>query len=63
MSHIYRIRPCNNHTLDEIENHPWLRETYLNMKEKKKTNETFEMNKMTQTELYKTNIMNSIFLD
>lgn len=21
MSHIYRIRPCNNHTLDEIENH------------------------------------------
>jgi hypothetical protein len=29
------------------------------MKEKKKTNETFEMNQMTQTELYKTNIMNN----
>jgi len=46
-------------SLDEIENHSWIRETYLNLKEKKETNETFEMNQMTQTELYKTIIMNN----
>ena len=56
---ILRVDPKERISLDEIENHPWLRETYLNMKVKKKTNETFEMNQMTQTELYKTNIMNN----
>ena len=56
---ILKVDPKERISLDEIENHPWLRETYLNMKVKKKTNETFEMNQMTQTELYKTNIMNN----
>ena len=56
---ILRVDPKERISLDEIENHPWLRETYLNMKVKKKTNETFEMSQMTQTELYKTNIMNN----
>ena len=56
---ILKVDPKDRISLDEIENHPWLRETYLNMKVKKKTNETFEMNQMTQTELYKTNIMNN----
>lgn len=56
---ILKVDPKERISLDEIENHSWLRETYLDMKEKKKTNETFEMNQMTQTELYKTNIMNN----
>ena len=56
---ILKVDPKERISLDEIENHSWLRETYLNMKERKKTNETFEMNQLTQTELYKTNIMNN----
>lgn len=56
---ILKVDPKERISLDEIENHSWLRETYLDMKEKKETNETFEMNQMTQTELYKTNIMNN----
>ena len=56
---ILKVNPNDRISLNDIENHPWLKNTFLKMKEKKLTNDTFEINKMTQTEIYKTNIMNN----
>ena len=56
---ILKVNPNDRISLNDIENHPWLKNTFLKMKEKKLTNDTFETNKMTQTEIYKTNIMNN----
>jgi serine/threonine protein kinase len=56
---ILKINPKERITLDEIENHSWLKETFLQMKKNKQTNDTFEDNKISQTEIYKSNIMNN----
>ena len=56
---ILKINPNERISLNEIENHPWLKNTFLKMKEQKLTNDTFDIDKMTQTEIYKTNIMNN----
>ncbi len=56
---ILKTNPKERITLDQIENHPWLKDTFLKMKKNKQTNDTFENNKMTQTEIYKTNILNN----
>ena len=56
---ILKINPKERISLEEIENHIWLKNTFLKMKENKQTNDSFEMNKMTQTEIYKSNIMNN----
>ena len=59
ISKILKINPNDRISLEDIENHIWLKDTYLKMKKNKQTNDTFENNKMTQTEIYKTNIMNN----
>ena len=56
---ILKVKPKERISLEEIENHPWLKETFLKMKKNKQTNDTFDGNKMTQTEIYKSNIMNN----
>ena len=56
---ILKINPKERISLDEIENHSWLKSTFLKMKINKQTNDTFENNNMSQTEIYKTNIMNN----
>ena len=56
---ILKVNPNERISLEQIENHQWLKETYLEMKKNKQTNDTFDMDKMTQTEIYKTNIMNN----
>ena len=57
---ILRTNPKDRLTLEQIEEHPWLKKTFLKMKKNKQTNDTFENNnKMSQTEIYKTNIMNN----
>jgi serine/threonine protein kinase len=56
---ILKVNPNERISLDEIENHPWLKDTFLQMKKNKQTNDTLEINNMTQTEIYKTNIMNN----
>ena len=53
------INPNERMSLDKIELHPWLYDTYNKMKENKKTNDTFGNMKNTQTEIYKNNIMNN----
>ena len=59
ISKILKVNPNERVSLEDIENHIWLKDTYLKMKKNKQTNDTFESNKMTQTEIYKTNIMNN----
>ena len=56
---ILKVNPNERISLEQIENHQWLKDTYLEMKKNKQTNDTFDTNKMTQTEIYKTNIMNN----
>ena len=56
---ILKINPNERISLEEIENHPWLQETFLQMKKNKQTNDTFELNNITQTEIYKANMMNN----
>ena len=56
---ILQLNPNERLSLEEIEKHPWLNDTYLKMKENKQTNDTFEKNEMTQTEIYKNNIMDN----
>jgi hypothetical protein len=59
IENILKINPNERMSLDKIESHPWLYDTYNKMKENKKTNDTFENVKNTQTEIYKNNIMNN----
>ena len=56
---ILKVNPNERISLEQIENHQWLKDTYLEMKKNKQTNDTFDTNKITQTEIYKTNIMNN----
>ena len=56
---ILKINPKERISLDEIENHSWLKSTFLKMKSNKQTNDTFENKNMSQTEIYKSNIMNN----
>jgi len=56
---ILKINPNERLSLEEIEKHPWLISTYNKMKEDKQTNETFENKELTQTQIYKNNIMNN----
>ena len=57
IENILKINPNERMSLDKIESHPWLYDTYNKMKENKKTNDTFENIKNTQTEIYKNNIL------
>ena len=54
---ILKINPNERLSLEEIEKHPWLIGTYNKMKEDKQTNDTFENKELTQTQIYKNNIM------
>ena len=54
---ILKINPSERLSLEEIERHPWLNDIYIKMKENNQTNETFINKEMTQTEIYKSNIM------
>ena len=56
---ILKINPNERLSLEEIEKHPWLISTYNKMKEDKQTNDTFENKELTQTQIYKNNIMNN----
>ena len=56
---ILKINPNERLSLEEIEKHPWLIGTYNKMKEDKQTNDTFENKELTQTQIYKNNIMNN----
>ena len=56
---ILKVNPKDRISLDEIEKHQWLFDTYKKMKEEKKTNDTFENKEKSQTELYKSNIMHN----
>ena len=56
---ILKINPTERLSLEDIEKHPWLNDTYKKMKEDKLTNDTFKNKEMSQTEIYKTNIMNN----
>ena len=56
---ILKVNPKDRISLDEIEKHQWLFDTYKKMKEEKKTNDTFENKEKSQTEIYKSNIMHN----
>ena len=56
---ILKVNPKDRISLDEIEKHQWLCDTYKKMKEEKKTNDTFENKEKSQTEIYKSNIMHN----
>ena len=56
---ILKINPNDRLSLDEIEKHPWLNDIYNQMKKDKQTNDTFDNKNMTQTEIYRNNIMNN----
>ena len=56
---ILKIKPNERITLDNIERHPWLIDTYNKMKEDKLTNDTFINIEISQTQIYKNNIMNN----
>ena len=56
---ILKVNPKDRISLDEIEKHQWLIDTYKKMKEEKKTNDTFENKEKSQTEIYKSNIMHN----
>ena len=56
---ILKVNPKERISLDEIEKHQWLIDTYKKMKEEKRTNDTFEQKEKTQTEIYKNNIMHN----
>ena len=56
---ILKVNPKDRISLDEMEKHQWLFDTYKKMKEEKKTNDTFENKEKSQTEIYKSNIMHN----
>ena len=56
---ILKVNPKDRITLEEMEKHRWLNNTYKKMKEEKKTNDTFENKEKSQTEIYKSNIMHN----
>ena len=56
---ILKVNPKDRISLDEMERHRWLNDTYKKMKEEKKTNDTFENKEKSQTEIYKSNIMHN----
>ena len=56
---ILKVNPKDRISLDEMEKHRWLNDTYKKMKEEKKTNDTFENKEKSQTEIYKSNIMHN----
>ena len=56
---ILKVNHKDRISLDEIEKHQWLFDTYKKMKEDKKTNDTFENKEKSQTEIYKSNIMHN----
>ena len=56
---ILKVNPKDRISLDEIEKHQWLFDTYKKMKKEKKTNDTFENKEKSQTEIYKSNIMHN----
>ena len=56
---ILRINPNERLSLQEIEEHEWLKDTYIKMKNNKQTNEGFELDSISQTEIYKSLIMNN----
>ena len=57
---ILKVDPNERLTLDEIEKHKWLCDVYKKMKEEKLTNDTMNLENISQTELYKNNIMNPV---
>ena len=56
---ILKVNPKDRISLDEIEKHQWLFDTYKKIKKEKKTNDTFENKEKSQTEIYKSNIMHN----
>ena len=56
---ILKVNPKERISLDDIEKHPWLVDTYNKMKEDKLTNDTFINMEISQTQIYKNNLMNN----
>ena len=56
---ILKINPKERMSLSDIEKHPWLNDVYNKMKKDKQTNDTFENREMTQTEIYRNNLMHN----
>ena len=56
---ILKVNPKERISLDDIEKHPWLIDTYNKMKEDKLTNDTFINMEISQTQIYKNNLMNN----
>ena len=56
---ILKIKPNERISLDNIEKHIWLNDTYNKMRDDKLTNDSFKDKEMPQTEIYKTNLMNN----
>ena len=54
---ILKINPKERISLEDIEKHPWLKDTYNKLKEENLTNDTFKNKNLPQTEIYKNNIM------
>ena len=56
---ILKVNPKERISLDDIEKHTWLIDTYNKMKEDKLTNDTFINMEISQTQIYKNNLMNN----
>ena len=56
---ILKVNPKERISLDDIEKHTWLVDTYNKMKEDKLTNDTFINMEISQTQIYKNNLMNN----
>ena len=56
---ILKVNPKERISLDDIEKHPWLIDTYNKMKEDKLKNDTFINMEISQTQIYKNNLMNN----
>ena len=56
---ILKVNPKERISLNDIEKHPWLVDTYNKMKEDKLTNDTFINMEISQTQIYKNNLMNN----
>ncbi len=59
ISKILKVNPDERLSLEEIENHPWLKNTYEKLKKEKKTNSTMNIQELFYNEMYKMRIMNN----